>query len=47
MGGQLDLFVNYRRALLYTVMQGWISRNEETSARWKDMIRTEPRIVRF
>ena len=44
---QLDLFINYRRALLYTVMQGWISRNAEANARWKDMILTEPKIVRF
>jgi len=43
--GQLDLFVNYRRLLLYTVMQDWINSNVAARAHWKDMIRTEPRII--
>jgi amicoumacin kinase len=38
---QLDLFINYRRALLFTVMQDWIETKPELHARWKNMVLTE------
>lgn len=43
--GQLNLFIAYRRTLLFTVMQGWLETQPETFARWKDMILTEPQIL--
>lgn len=43
--GQLNLFIAYRRTLLFTVMQGWLQTQPETCARWKEMILTEPAIL--
>ena len=42
---RLDLFIAYRRILLFTVMQGWISSKPDLSASWKQMILTSPQIV--
>lgn len=39
---KLDLFVNYRRMLLFTVMQDWLSTNEPVRTQWKNMILDEP-----
>ena len=39
---QLDLFISYRRLLLYTVLQGWLSTQPETKASWWNMVRVEP-----
>jgi len=41
----LDLFIAYRRILLFTVMQGWLQTQSEKRAAWKQMILTEPKIV--
>jgi Ser/Thr protein kinase RdoA (MazF antagonist) len=39
----IDLFIQYRRILLFTVMQGWLDTVPETRASWKDMIlKNEP-----
>jgi Ser/Thr protein kinase RdoA (MazF antagonist) len=35
---RLDLFVNYRRMLLYTVMQDWLDANAAAKAGWKSMM---------
>lgn len=43
--GQLNLFIAYRRTLLFTVMQGWLQTQPETCARWKEMILSEPEIL--
>jgi len=42
---RLDLFITYRRLLLFTVMQGWISSKPEWRASWKRMIQTRPPVV--
>ncbi len=40
--GRLGLFVNYRRMLLFTVMQDWLDSNAELKESWKRMILEEP-----
>lgn len=42
---RLDLFIAYRRILLFTVMQGWLQTQPEMRAAWKQMILSEPTIV--
>ncbi|NSW53924.1 MAG: phosphotransferase [Anaerolineae bacterium] len=42
---QLDLFIAYRRTLLFTVMQDWLAQNPEARAMWKEMILTSPPII--
>jgi Ser/Thr protein kinase RdoA (MazF antagonist) len=42
---QLDLFIAYRRILLFIVMYGWIQSQPETHASWKKMILESPEIV--
>ena len=42
---RLDLFVAYRRILLYTVMHGWIQSKPDLRASWKQMILTQPRVI--
>jgi len=42
---QLDLFIAYRRILLFTVMQGWLQTQPETLASWRDMILSQPPLL--
>jgi amicoumacin kinase len=42
---QLDLFIAYRRILLFTVMQGWLQTQPKKRAAWKQMILSEPLLV--
>jgi amicoumacin kinase len=42
---QLDLFIAYRRILLFVVMHGWISSQPEMHAAWKAMILEEPEVA--
>jgi amicoumacin kinase len=42
---RLDLFIAYRRILMFTVMYGDISANPEALAGWKDMILTQPGLL--
>lgn len=41
----LDLFIAYRRILLFTVMQGWLQTQPAQRAAWKQMILSEPPVV--
>ncbi len=43
---QLDLFLHYRRLLLFTVMQDWLATAPDARAGWKQMILNEPAVVR-
>lgn len=43
--GQLNLFIAYRRALLFTVMHDWLQTQPDTCAQWKEMTLTEPEIL--
>ena len=42
---RLDLFIQYRRLLLFTVMQGYLSRRAPERQSWKQMILTAPAIL--
>jgi Ser/Thr protein kinase RdoA (MazF antagonist) len=42
---QLDLFVAYRRILMFTVMNDWIQSNSRLHDSWKRMILKQPEIV--
>jgi amicoumacin kinase len=42
---QLDLFIAYRRILLFTVMQEWLATEPDKHAQWKQMILDEPPVV--
>jgi Ser/Thr protein kinase RdoA (MazF antagonist) len=42
---RLDLFIAYRRILLYTVMHGWIRSKPDLHTSWKQMILTQPEVV--
>jgi Ser/Thr protein kinase RdoA (MazF antagonist) len=42
---RLDLFVAYRRILLFTVMQGWIRSKPGRHASWKRMILDQPEVI--
>jgi Ser/Thr protein kinase RdoA (MazF antagonist) len=42
---QLDLFIAYRRILLFIVMYGWAQSQPETHASWKTMILTQPAVT--
>jgi Ser/Thr protein kinase RdoA (MazF antagonist) len=42
---QIDLFIQYRRILLFTVMQGWLETVPDTRASWKEMILREPHLL--
>lgn len=42
---RLDLFVNYRRMLLFTVMQDWLDTKPDAKESWKKMIREEPAVL--
>ena len=42
---QIDVFIAYRRLLLYTVMQGWLATEPEKKAEWKRMILENPRVM--
>lgn len=42
---RLDLFIAYRRILLFTVMNDWIQSNPKLHASWKQMILSQPEIV--
>lgn len=45
--GSLNTFIGYRRALLFTVMQDWLSQNKDANASWKRMVLEEPQVVRI
>ena len=36
--GQLGVFLEYRRLLLYTVLQGWLANDKEADAAFLNMI---------
>lgn len=42
---RLELFVNYRRMLLFTVLQDWLGGNETAKAGWKRMILDGPLLL--
>lgn len=42
---QLDLFIAYRRILLFIVMYGWIQSQPEMHTSWKQLILEQPQIV--
>ena len=42
---RLDLFIAYRRILLFTVMNDWIQSKPKLHASWKQMILSQPKIV--
>ena len=42
---RLDLFIAYRRILLFIVMHGWISSEPSRRASWKEMIHTQPPVI--
>jgi len=42
---RLDLFIAYRRILLFTAMTGWIQSKPEVHASWKAMILDQPEVV--
>jgi Ser/Thr protein kinase RdoA (MazF antagonist) len=42
---RLDLFIAYRRILLFTVMYGWIRSEPDRHASWKGMILSQPQVV--
>ena len=42
---RLDLFIAYRRILLFVVMQGWMRTKPEVQATWKQMILSAPEVV--
>ena len=42
---QLDLFISYRRILLFTVMNSWIQSKPKLHASWREMILSQPEIV--
>ena len=42
---RLDLFLHYRRMLLFTAMQGWLDTQPEARAGWKRMILEEPQFM--
>jgi amicoumacin kinase len=42
---QLDLFIAYRRILLFIAMYGWVQSQPETHASWREMILTQPEII--
>ncbi|MCP4421513.1 MAG: phosphotransferase, partial [Chloroflexi bacterium] len=42
---RLDLFIAYRRILLFTVMNDWVQSQPKLHASWKKMILTQPEII--
>jgi hypothetical protein len=42
---RLDLFIAYRRILLFTVMHGWIQSQPELHTSWKQMILSQPEVI--
>ncbi|MBN1310324.1 MAG: phosphotransferase [Anaerolineae bacterium] len=42
---RLDLFIAYRRILLFIVMNGWIKSQPELHTSWKQMILSHPEVV--
>ena len=42
---RLDLFIAYRRILLFTAMYGWIQSKPEVLDSWKQMILSQPEMV--
>lgn len=43
--GSISLFIQYRRALLFTVMQDWLAHNHAAHDSWKRMILENPRVL--
>jgi Ser/Thr protein kinase RdoA (MazF antagonist) len=44
---RLDLFIAYRRILLFTVMQGWITSKPELHKSWKSTILAQPEVLAY
>ncbi|NUU60462.1 phosphotransferase enzyme family protein [Paenibacillus agri] len=44
---KLELFINYRRLLMYTVSQSWLESNPEDKKSWKRMILNSPELHLF
>jgi len=42
---RLDLFIAYRRILLFTAMQGWLQTKPDLRSSWKQMILSQPELV--
>ena len=42
---RLDIFIAYRRILLFTVMHGWIKSQPNLHKTWKQMILTQPEVA--
>ena len=42
---RLDLFIAYRRILLFTVMHGWIQSQPDLHRSWRGMILSRPEVV--
>lgn len=42
---RLDLFIAYRRILLYIAMQDWVASQPEVAATWKSLILTRPEVA--
>lgn len=42
---RIELFIGYRRTLLFTVMQDWLSTQPQVQEQWKRRILEEPRIM--
>lgn len=45
--GSIELFIGYRRALLYTVMEGWLNENPPIKASWKRMTLGEAKVLQL
>ncbi|MFC3746908.1 phosphotransferase enzyme family protein [Paenibacillus sp. GCM10012306] len=43
----LELFINYRRLLMYTVSQSWLESNPQENEAWKRMILNSPQLHLF
>ncbi len=42
---RLDLFIAYRRLLMFTVMQDWLQTRPDVRASWKQMILSQPEVL--
>ena len=42
---RLDLFIAYRRILLFIAMRGWLQSQPETNASWREMILAQPEMI--
>jgi Ser/Thr protein kinase RdoA (MazF antagonist) len=42
---QIDLFISYRRILLFVVSQDWLAEHSQVREKWKEMILNEPPVL--